>query len=112
MSLQESGLIMVSSCSLDLFSCSIPVALFVSSFLVTANTSKQAGVCLVQSLCFQVTPVFAGLAPSGQLQGLRKPLSYLLVLPVVISFRCSWYVLFCDAVFLNFVLAPYGEVYL
>lgn len=107
MSLQETGLTIVSSCSLDLFSCSVPVSSLMSSFPVTANTKKQAGVCSAQ-----VTPVCAGSAPLGQLLGLRKPLSYLPVLPVVTPFRCFLCVLLCGAVFLNFVLAPYGDIYL
>lgn len=81
MSLQETGLTIVSSCSLDLFSCSVPVASFVSPLLVSANTDKQPSACSAQSLCFQVIPTWAGSAPSGQLQTLKKPLSYLPVLP-------------------------------
>lgn len=112
MSLQETGLTIVPLCSLDLFSCSVPVASFMSSFLVAANTNKQAGACSAQSLCFQITPVCAGLAALEQLWGLSKPPSYLPVLPVVAPFRCSLCVLLCGAVFLNFVLAPNCEIYL
>lgn len=111
-SLQETGLTIVSSCYLDFFSCSVPVASFMSSFPVTANTKKQEQELVQPRPCVSESHqcVLAWLL--GAAAGTKEATELSSNAAVVTPFRCSLCVLLCGAIFLSFVLALHGEIYL